>query len=238
MEESKQVWVVAYINREFIANVTEELHHYGYKDIEAYIPTVKVLKKQFKGKRHFELVPLLFNYGFFKMPYEKACNPEYLLELRHRIGCIYAWVKDPSRMLSDNRPGLNTKNRNFDKAIPRAAIATDEEISEMAKTSKDLGIFTKDDLKQFKAGDYIKLEGYPFEGMPAEILKINHRKKEVTIRLMIEAVVQKMTVSFENVFYSIYRDYNEKGKEQSTDEITERYGNNAIDHITFKRGLQ
>lgn len=237
MGESKHVWVVAYINRDFINLANHELIEYNYNDIEAYIPTVKVLRKQFKGKQLYEFVPMLFNYGFFKMPYEKACNPEILLELRHRISCIYAWVKDPSSMMDDVRPGLNAANKSFDKAIPRAAIATDKEISEMVKTSKTLGIFTQDDLRQFKSGDYIKLEGYPFEGMPAEIVRINYKKKEVTIKLMIDAIVKDMTVSFENVFYSIYKDYSEKGREQSTDALVDRYGSNALDHITFKRNL-
>lgn len=238
VSSNKYVWVVAYINKEFMEVAGEELRKYGYKNIEAYIPTVKVLRKQFKGKQMFEFIPMLFNYGFFKMPYEYACNAEMLLELRHRISCIYAWVKDPTRMMHDSKPGLNAKNKTFNKAIPRAAVATDEEISEMIKTSRNMGIFTQDDLKQFKTGDYIKLEGYPFEGMPAEILKINYKKKEVTIRLMIEAVVQSMTVSFDNVFYSIYKNYSEKSREQSTEELIQQYGNNAIDHITFKHGLE
>lgn len=233
---SNHVWVIAYINRTHMSIVEQELTQWEYKDVEAYIPTVKVLKKQFKGKQLFEMVPLLFNYGFFKIPYNDACNPEFLMTLRHRISCIYAWVKDPITTLSES-PRLRTDNGNFTNSIPKAATATDKEITHLVKASATNGIYTQDDLKQFKTGDYIKLEGYPFEGMPAEILKINHKRGEVKVKLMMDEIVKEVTVSFENVFYTIYKDYSEKGRETSTDELKEKYGENSIDHITWKRNM-
>lgn len=237
MANSNSVWVVAYINRDFITNVNEELEQYGYDNVEAYIPTVKMLRKQFKGKRLFEFVPLLFNYGFFRVPLVGACNHEYLIELRHRIGCIYAWVKDPAKDIANLQPRLSPTNKNISDAVPKAAVATDEEVAQMVRSSNSMGIFTQEDLKRFKDGDYIKLEGYPFEGMPAEILSINYRKKEVRVRLMIDELSRNISVSFENVFYSIYKNYKEEGKEDSIEELKYRHGNNVIDHITFKRKL-
>lgn len=234
--KTDDVWVIAYINRQHIALAEEELKLWKYDYVQAYIPTVRVLKKQFKGKNEFEFVPLLFNYGFFKVPYEKACDPEFLSTLRHRITCIYGWVKDPLKEVTRN-PHLREDNEGFDNAIPRAAVATDKEVSRLVKASKSMSIYNKADLKQFKKGDYIKLEGYPFEGMPAEILRINHRKGEVVVKLMMDEIVKEVTVSFENVFYTIYKNFNENSRETSTDELRDRYGENSIDHITWKNKL-
>lgn len=230
-----KIWAVAYINRKFIDTVEEEIELYDY-DVEAYIPTVKVLTKKFKGKNLFEFVPLLFNYGFFKVSHNDACNPDFLMTLRHRITCIYAWVKDPAALV-DSDPRLNISNENFDNAIPRAAIATDEEVAAMVDASDANSIFTQEDLKRIQPGEYIVLEGYPFEGMPAEIIKIDHNKKEVTVKLLIDQISKNMRVSFDNVFYSIYKNYDEQGREKSTDEIKERFGENAVGHITFKNKL-
>lgn len=239
MGNKKQVWLIAYVNRKHIEVVQSELIEYGYKEVEAYIPTIKVLRKKFKGKNCFEFIPLLFNYGFFKVPYESACNSEYLSELRQRITCIYGWVKDPIKEMQKDRH-LKASNTNLSNAIPRAAVATDKEIQEMVKTSGDMGIYTQEDLKRIGPGDYIKLEGYPFEGMPAEVVSINHKKGEVSVKLLIDSFItgKEIKVSFDNVFYTVYKDYRENGRESSSDELNERYGANTIDYIINKRSMQ
>ena len=236
MLKTDDIWVIAYINRDYIAIANEELEQYEYNDVTAYIPTVRVLKKKFKGQNLFEFVPLLFNYGFFKLPYYKACDPDFLMELRNRITCIYAWVKDPCKTVKRDF-SLKFGNEGFIDAMPKAAVATDEEVAKMVKASKSMSIYTKSDLERFKPGDFIKLEGYPFEGMPAEIVRINHRKGEVHVKLMMDEIIKEVTVSFENVFYTIYKNFNEQSKESSTDEMKERYGENSIDHISFKNNL-
>lgn len=230
-----KVWVIAYINRDYINVANEEIEMYNYENVEAYIPTVRVLKKQFKGKNLFEFVPLLFNYGFFKIPYSDACDPEFLLTLRHRITCIYGWVKDPARAVTEFN--LMADNQDPVRALPKAAIATDGEVARLVKASKSMSIYTEKDLEQFKPGDFIKLEGYPFEGMPAQIIRINKKKGEVKVKLMIDEIVKEVTVSFENVFYTIYKNFNENSREASTDEMKDRLGENSIDHITFKNKL-
>lgn len=230
METTKTAWLIAYINRDHISIAQDELKKYGHKDVEAYIPTVRILTKKFKGKNHFEFVPLLFNYGFFKVPLEKAKNPDYLMELRHHITCIYAWVKDPINI----QKNLRKDNKSSSYALPAAAIATDKEVTRMIKASESMSIYCAEDLKRIKPGDHLKLEGYPFEGMPAEVISINHKKGDVKVRLDIENVVREVTVSFENVFYTVYKNYNEDSRESSSDELVEKYGPNTIDHIIYK----
>jgi len=231
--KDKKVWLIAYINRSYINIVNEELTEYGYDKVEAYIPTVRVLRKQFKGKPVFEFVPLLFNYGFFNMSYKNACNTEYISELRQRITCIYGWVRDPIKTMNEN-PHLRTDNRGLIRAIPRAALATDEEVTRLIKASDSMSIYNAEDLARIKPGDYIKLEGYPFEGMPAEIININKNKREVIVKLLLDAIVKNVTVSFDNVFYSVYKNFKENGRESSTDKLKEEYGQGAVDYLTYK----
>lgn len=193
------IWCIAYIHRDFLDRVQSELKRYKY-DIETYIPTVRVIKKKFKGKNMFEFVPLLFNYGFFKIPYKDACNPDFLMELRSRITCIYGWVKDPAYTVKNSKVRLNDS----DKALPASAFAKDKEIAKLIKTSGNINIYSEEDLDKLKPGDYIELKGYPFENMPAEIISINNKKKEVRVSLLLDVIVKEITVSFENVFYTMY----------------------------------
>jgi len=233
MANQKTVWLIAYINREFLHRVEAELKKYDY-NIETYIPTVRVLKKKFKNKDMFELVPMLFNYGFFKVRYEDACNPDYLMELRQRVTAIYAWVKDPAQLKSTTR--LKVDNSNFYNGIPAAAVARDSELSELIKTSETIDIFSADDLKRFEPGDFITLKGYPFENMPAEIMRINHKKREIKVKLLLDMVVKEMVVSFENVFYTVFQGYEDSvGKGDNYDEMEASYGNrNKLDKMLYQ----
>jgi len=209
--ESKFIWAIAYINRDFLNVVEAELNRYGY-DVEAYIPTVKVLKKKFKGKNVFEYEPLYFNYGFFKVSYEDACNPEFLLQLRSRISCIYGWVKDPANNIKKN-VSLRDNNKDSYKALPGSAFASDKEIANMVKTGDTLSIHSAEEVARFKKGDYIKLKGYPFDDVPCEIIEINKHRKEIKVSLLLDVFVKEVTVSFENVFYTIYQGYDESLKD-------------------------
>lgn len=224
------VWLIAYIHRDYINRAEEEIKYYGHDDVEVYIPTVRVLQKKFKGKNVFEFVPLLFNYGFLKVPYHKACDPEYLIRLKTQITCIYGWVKDPAKIHSD-RTHLRRDNANSPDALPSAAMATDKEVANLIESSQSMSIFNKEDMERINIGDHIKLQGYPFDNMPAEIIEINHKKQEIKVKLDIESIMREVIVSFENVFYTVYKNFDEESKESSSDEMNERFGYNIVENI-------
>lgn len=238
------IWCIAYINRNFINHVQGELKEYGYDEVEAYIPTVKVLKKKFKNKQEFEEIPLLFNYGFFKVPYEKACNEEWLGMLRQRVTAIYGWVKDCSDVI-EKRPSLKEAEEdefipNFIEKVPRTAVATDKEVSEMVKSARSMNIFSEDDINSLKKGDFIVLKGYPFDDLPAEVLSISKKRKEIKVKLLLDTAMSDVKVSFENVFYTIYNSFDSNMKEtieselnMSTDADMERVLYNKDNHGQF-----
>lgn len=231
---SKFVWCIAYIESSYISKVEKDLSAFPeYIGITAYIPTVKILKKVFKGKNEFEEIPLLFNYGFFKIPVELACNQEFLSEMKSRISCLYGWVKDPVAVMR-NKPKLKVGNDLAYYNIP-IATAEDQEVSNIIENQKNLSIYDKDDIKNRKPGDIITLRGYPFEDMDAEIVSINHNKGEVKVKLLLHEMLKEVMVSFDNVFYTIYRgDYDDSlGKNKSLDEIQTR-GFASIDKIFMK----
>lgn len=229
-KEKDNVWLIAYIHRDYINKAEEEIKYYGHEDVEVYIPTVRVLQKKFKGKNIFEFVPLLFNYGFLKVPYYKACDPEYLIRLKTQITCIYGWVKDPAKIQVD-KTGLRRDNANSPEAIPSTAMATDKEVAELITSSQSMSIFNKEDMDRIQPGDHIKLQGYPFENMPAEIISIDHRKGEIKVKLDIESIMREVTVAFENVFYTVYKNFEEESRESSSDEMNERFGFNVVENI-------
>ena len=87
------VYCIFYIEKKYCFRINEELKEKGYKNIKAIIPMVNVLKKTHKGKMQFEEIPILFNYGFIKMPSEFAYSRPFLNKLKRNISGIRTWLK-------------------------------------------------------------------------------------------------------------------------------------------------
>ena len=221
--KEESVWCIAYINSNSIHLVENDLMlKKEYKEIKPYIPTVKVLKKIFKGKNEFDHVPLLFNYGFFNIPLYQAVNPEFLIELKNNVNCIYSWVKDITKVKEIPVWDKEKEEILYYKPTVFVAVATNKEIENVIRSRNKLTIYSSEDLENIKEGSIVTLYGYPIDDIEAKILNINHVKEEVKVRLLTFQVQREIVVSFNNVFYTIYSGgYDEKFKEKSLDEIQE-----------------
>lgn len=227
MKQKNYIWVVAYVNADLIHKIPSDLEKSNqYKYIEYVIPTVSVLKKQLKNKDHFKEVPLLFNYGFFKIPILWALNIDLLNKIKNDIGAISNWVKDKAK-----RPGPKKGSKEDDwryelgeRDIP-IATTNFEAISKCCRIAEELSIFSSEDINNLKEGAIVHLIGYPFEGMKAQVQEINLRNKKVKVLLanMLEhgenddeeTFDLPVEVHFDNIFYSIYQgshheDYNQE----------------------------
>lgn len=206
------VWVVAYINSDFLKICQAQLGKYKeYREVEPFIPTIKVLKKQFKNKEQFEDVPLLYHYGFFKIPRKYAVHYAFLEGLQKNISCIHGWVKDPLRGDMYNSVPVGT--------------ATSEEISDLIRASINLGAHSSDDIDLIKPGDYIILKGYPWEGLECEFLGVNEKKRKVKVRMILFMENKEMEVPYDAVFFNLYRNkgYNDEVTvKQSLDDMQEK----------------
>lgn len=202
---NKYAWVIAYIDSAHIDKVDRELRKYPeYNDVSAYIPTIKLLRKSFKGKNEFEDVPLLFNYGFFKIPRKFAIYKNFLDNLQRDISCIYAWVKDPAKVIETNpKIRLDGKSVYTDKYIP-VATASSEEVSRIIQNSDNYSTHDAKDIEHLNKGDVIILHGYPFEGVQAKILEIDSKKEQIKVEIMIFDQMKAATVKFDNVFFTVY----------------------------------
>ena len=203
---NKYAWLVAYIDASQIDRVEQDLKRYpDYKDIKAYIPTIKLLRKSFKGKNEFEDVPLLFNYGFFQVPRKFAIYENFLQGMKDNIACIFAWVKDPAKVIN-TKPKIRPDGKCVytDQDIP-IATATAEEVAFMVKNSGNFSIHNADDIKNLKPGDIIIMHGYPFDGIKAKIIEVDVKKEEMKVEIMIfDQLNPVKLVSFDNIFYTVY----------------------------------
>jgi transcription antitermination factor NusG len=221
-KEKYWVWLIAYIDSATVKLVHKELKRYlEYKEVEVFIPTVKVLKKTFKGDDKFDEVPLLFQYGFFKVPRKYAVSSAYLENMQNNISCIYGWLRDPHKNIL--RDATRKMKKIKDKDIP-IATATPDQIADLVKKAFDFSIHTPDEIDSVKKGDFVTLRGYPFDNVQAEIVELNAKKKKAKVKIHIFDGTKEVDVSFDNIFFTVYHEggYDDRlSNNESLDELME-----------------
>ena len=208
-------WAIAYINNKYREGISDSLSKLGlvYK---VSIPCIKVLRKKFKNKKHFQVLPLLFNYGFIALPEDYLKSRELLISLKDKVSGIYSWMyREPSK------EGFIVETVNSKK------------VRELKSKAENLSIFSVDELSKFKAGDQIILKGYPFEGLAAKIKSINPKSKKVLVDIFIMSSVREVEVSFENIFYSPYENFDESLSSQVIETMEEKF-KNSRDWLQYK----
>lgn len=198
-------WLIAYVDVTYIDRVYDDLKRSPeYKDIEVYIPTVKILKKTEKKEARFEEVPLLFNYGFFKVPRKYAVHAAFLDNMKQNINCIFAWVKDICKVMNDGtRLNANGESVFEGRKIP-VATATSEEIARLVEAAYYTSMYDQDDITKLSPGQMVILRGYPFDNMMVEIVEVHIKKQKVTVEMTMFDQKKKVLVAFENIFFTIY----------------------------------
>jgi hypothetical protein len=221
MAKEPIVWVIAYISPKQMFTVDRDLYKFKrYRSVEPYIPSIRILTKQVKGKRHFQTIPMLFNYGFFKVPKYFVPNSHYLEQMKKDIECIIGWVKDPG---ITKEKGMFTLEKLHNPL--GVALASRAEISRIKLAEESQTFYTAEDIKTLYEGKIITLHTYPFEGLPAEILEINEKQRFVRVKLLLDTALKTIKVSFENVFFTVYREeyLDERMKEQYLDDLAYRH---------------
>ena len=200
------VWVIAYVNKEYLDSLDKKLGKKSrFNKVEHYTPTVKILKKKFKGKDRFDIVPVLFNYGFFRIP-KNNYNIPFLKAFKNYLSPgIYSWVVDPIKPMRDSE--VNEKKGTI-KRYPDCNIATasEKEITYLKKLNFQDSIYSSEDINLLQVGNLVTLVGYPFDNYIAKILDIDTKHKKLRVELQLGTFSKDVIISFANLLYTIYRE--------------------------------
>lgn len=237
MKDKEYIWCIAYINRTFMETIVKDLVNGGFNDVRVNIPTVRVLKKRFKGKDFYEEVPLLFNYGFFRLPIPGAINKDYLMRMKASVQGIYGWLYRSAGALPKTVESTTIQNLTSVKSGEEIEIETTKlvspiivhtikmkEIALLKRVALMSSIYSSDDISALSEGTYIVLKGYPFDNIPAEVISVHPTKEKVKVRLLVEGNLGEAEVNFSNIFYSIYADPDEPiASDQTVEGLINKY---------------
>ena len=204
---SKQVYCICYLDKKAWRDLEKHIKASKYAGyLKPFVPTVELLIKTHKGRDILERRPLLFNYGFIRMPRKWAFSRSKLKDIQRNIPGIHSWLKD-TITLHERKKKARIDNVDIWDDFSIVAICPKSEIRRFKKMSENNKKYSSEDLVRFKKGDYITLKGYPYEGMGATIRDINYKEKTVTVEVVIFNGVMKLKLPFDNVLYSIYQNY-------------------------------
>ena len=195
-----------YIENKYYKKINDELNHLGYKHIKAIIPTLQILKKTRKSKMYFEEVPILFEYGFMRMPTCKAYSRTFLNKLRRQIPGIRSWVKSPETIF-DKKVKKRIDNAEDWDDFSKVATVPRSEVFRFKRLAKKNKKYSVDDLMNLKIGDYVILRQYPFKGVDATIDEIDYNNQMVQVVMYPQYGKMTIQLPFDTIFYSIYEDY-------------------------------
>lgn len=229
-------YCIFYIERKYSDRINQELKEKGYDQLKAIIPTVNVLKKTIKGKMVFEEVPVLFNYGFMRMPTEFAFSRPFLNKLKRNISGIRTWLKNTETMHQRKKKARIDNSEDFDD-FSLVATCSRKDVRRFKRMAKENKKFSVDDLMNVSIGDYIVLRGYPYEGIDATVLEVDYINKMVKMLLYPEMGRMEIWLPFDNVIYSVYQNYDpDKLYANSQDYDPNEITSESIDRIMdFRR---
>lgn len=229
-------YCIFYLERKYYQRINQELKEKGYDNIRAIIPTVKILRKTLKGKMMFEEEPILFNFGFMKIPTELAYSRPFLNKLKKSISGIRGFLKSTETMHSRK---LRKRIDNAEDWDDFSLVATcpKEDVRRFKRLARENKRFSISDFTSIKPGDYVVLRGYPYEGVDATILEVDLLCKRVKCLMYPEMGRMEVWLPFDNVLYSVYLDHDpDKLYANRTENDPENITSEEIDKImNYKR---
>ena len=199
------VYALVRVNIETFQDIPAELEKFGYRNIKSIVPTISLLQKSYRGTNTYQVIPLLFNYGFLKLRRSLLFNRDFVNSLPKNIPSIYSWVKS----LEDLHPKKIKKR--IDEAdifddFSQVATVSRSEVKRFMTLSKNNQIYSADDITSLEIGSLITLHGYPYEGIPATVLEVNTSTTTVKVQICHDIVTLTIDLDFAHIFYTPYKD--------------------------------
>lgn len=204
--KSRYLYCIFYLEKKHWRKIPDQLKEAGYKGIKCIVPTVNVLRKTSRGKMVFEDHPVLFNFGFIRIPRECAYSRPYLNKMRKKIAGIHSWLKD-TQTLHPRKKKIRIDNPEDFDDFSIVATATRKQVIHYNKISRENKKYSLDDLVNVKPGQYITLRGYPYEGQGATIKEVNYKNRTIKVEVLILSGKLEILLPFDNVLYSVYMNY-------------------------------
>jgi transcription antitermination factor NusG len=218
----ERVNCVIYIDSKLLKNLDRDLSRCNL-NISIIIPTISILDKKVKGKEIYSEIPLLLNYGFLSIPKKDLNNPNLRDSIKNQISCVSGFLKDyRGNICTVSDYEINVTLEQGNKLSIYSGL--DFNTKEGRQKIREIYEPRKDKEKGYIEGKMVELKGFPFDGLNAQVVKINFSNESVNVLLHIntgnDLILRPVTISFNNLFYSVYdENHDEQIKEKSIEDL-------------------
>lgn len=236
-------YCIFYLENKYYKDINKELRARGYHHIRAIIPTVRFIKHiSSRGDTVYQEEPLLFSYGFMKIPTNIVYDRVYLNKLKRSIPGIRGWLRDTESLHRKRGKKRRVENAEDFDDFSKVAIVSHSEVRKFIEIAHNNSHLTYEDITSIKEGDYIRLNSYPFIGADAIVLKVDLELKKVKLHLypsLTGKSKMKIWVPIDLVIHNIYYDYNPRislsdQREFNLDRLPNNYMDGKLKHKGYK----
>lgn len=208
MKHTHYSYCVFYLEEKYYKDINKDLKDSGYKHVKAIVPTIKYIDHQSSRGRYIDTeVPLLFNYGFIRIPTDRVFNRAYMNKLKRSIPGIRGWLKSTEPLHRNRGKKLRVDNADTFDDFSQIARVSRKEIKRFIDISKENSRLRFEDITSINIGDYITLRHYPYIGIDAIVKDIDWSNQRVRLLIYPETYKIFNWLPMELVIYSVYENF-------------------------------
>lgn len=208
MKRTHYSYCVFYLEDKYYQNINKDLKESGYRHIRAIIPTIRfITKNSSRGKDVYQEEPLLFNYGFMKIPTSLVYNRQFLNKLKKGISGIRCWLKNTESLHRKRGNKARVDNAEDFDDFSQVAIVPRKEVRRFLQISRENKRLSIEDISSIHVDDYIELRHYPYIGADAVVKEVDLKNDRVKLQIYPQSSKVETWLPLDMVVYSVYENY-------------------------------
>ena len=208
MKRTHYSYCIFYLENKYYQNINKDLKESGYHHIRAIVPTIRfITKNSSRGKDVYQEEPLLFNYGFLKIPTEFVYDRSFLNKLKKRITGIMGWLRNTESLHRKRGKKARVDNAEDFDDYSQVAIVPRKEVRRFLAIARENKRLSIEDISSVNVGDYIELRHYPYIGADAIVKEIDTAKDRIKLQIYPQSSKVETWLPMDMVIYSVYENY-------------------------------
>lgn len=201
-------YCVFYLEEKYYKDINKDLKDNGYKHVRAIVPTIKFIDHQSSRGRYVDTeVPILFNYGFMKMPTYRVFDRQYMAKMKRLIPGIRGWLKNTETLHRGRGRRPRVDNLDVFDDFSQIARVRRSEVRRFLAITRENSRLKFEDITALHIGDFITLRHYPYIGVDAIVKEVDWNNQRVKLETYPQTYKILSWLPMELVIYSVYEDF-------------------------------
>ena len=201
-------YCIFYLEDKYYKNINKDLKDNGYDHVKAIIPTIKFIDHQSSRGRYVDVeVPILFNYGFMRVPTDKVFDRQYMTKMKRVIPGIRGWLKNTETLHRSRGKKPRIDNVDVFDDFSQIARVPRSEVRRFLAITKENSRLKFEDITVLHIGDFITLRHYPYIGVDAIVKEVDWENQRVKLLTYPQSYEITSWLPMELVIYSVYEDF-------------------------------